>query len=169
MNDQQNIKEIRIGVIGNADSGKSTLIGVLTKNVLDDGRGSARALVMRHPHEIKTGRTSCVTQNYSRMTSADGTVRHTTFIDLAGQERYLKTTVSGIHRCFVDYALVVIGANMGVTRMTEEHLTLSLNLAIPTFIVVTKIDMAPQHILTQTLKEINAALANAVKLYELTS
>ena len=150
--------EIRIGVIGNADSGKSTLIGVLTKNVLDDGRGSARALVMRHPHERETGRTSCVTQNYTRAVDPDGTRRNTTFIDLAGQEKYLKTTVSGIHRCFVDYALVVIGANMGVTRMTEEHLTISLNLAIPTFIVVTKIDMAPPHVRENTLREINTAL-----------
>lgn len=150
--------EIRIGVIGNADSGKSTLIGVLTKNVLDDGRGSARALVMRHPHERETGRTSCVTQNYTRAVDPDGTRRNTTFIDLAGQEKYLKTTVSGIHRCFVDYALVVIGANMGVTRMTEEHLTISLNLAIPTFIVVTKIDMAPTHVRENTLREINTTL-----------
>jgi small GTP-binding protein len=150
--------EVRIGVIGNADSGKSTLIGVLTKNVLDDGRGSARALVMRHPHERETGRTSCVTQNYTRAVDPDGTRRNTTFIDLAGQEKYLKTTVSGIHRCYVDYAIVVIGANMGVTRMTEEHLTISLNLAIPTFIVVTKIDMAPPHVRENTLREINNTL-----------
>jgi len=30
--------EIRIGVIGNVDSGKSTLISVLTNKLLDDGR-----------------------------------------------------------------------------------------------------------------------------------
>jgi GTPase len=28
---------IRIAVIGNVDSGKSTLVGVLTRNTLDDG------------------------------------------------------------------------------------------------------------------------------------
>lgn len=32
-------------VIGNVDSGKSTLVGVLTKGGLDDGRGLARAKV----------------------------------------------------------------------------------------------------------------------------
>ena len=32
----------RIAVIGNVDSGKSTLVGVLTKSIMDDGRGSAR-------------------------------------------------------------------------------------------------------------------------------
>lgn len=29
-------------MIGNVDSGKSTLVGVLTKGIFDDGRGSAR-------------------------------------------------------------------------------------------------------------------------------
>lgn len=43
------------------DSGKSTLIGVLTNATLDDGRGSARALVLKHRHEQENGRTSAVT------------------------------------------------------------------------------------------------------------
>ena len=34
---------VRFEVIGNVDSGKSTLVGVLTKGGLDDGRGLARA------------------------------------------------------------------------------------------------------------------------------
>ncbi|RYY88889.1 hypothetical protein EON63_01580 [archaeon] len=34
--------DTRIAMIGNVDSGKSTLIGVLTNNALDDGRGAAR-------------------------------------------------------------------------------------------------------------------------------
>ena len=37
--------EIRIGVLGNVDSGKSNAIGVI-KNVLDDGKGY-RDLVMK--------------------------------------------------------------------------------------------------------------------------
>ena len=37
------IEELRIGVIGSVDSGKSTLTGVLTKDILDDGRGFARS------------------------------------------------------------------------------------------------------------------------------
>lgn len=39
--------EIRVAVIGNVDSGKSTLVGVLTRGMLDDGRGLARSKVMR--------------------------------------------------------------------------------------------------------------------------
>ena len=50
-----NQTEIRIGVIGNVDVGKSSLISVLTNNILDNGRGSARSQVMKHPHEKTTG------------------------------------------------------------------------------------------------------------------
>jgi sulfate adenylyltransferase subunit 1 (EFTu-like GTPase family) len=34
-----------VAVIGNVDSGKSTLVGVLTRSMLDDGRGLARGKV----------------------------------------------------------------------------------------------------------------------------
>jgi ATPase subunit of ABC transporter with duplicated ATPase domains len=45
------MEEVRYGVIGNVDSGKSTLIGVITNKELDDGRGKARSTILRHPHE----------------------------------------------------------------------------------------------------------------------
>ncbi len=39
----QNIRDYsRIVVAGNVDSGKSTIVGVLTRGTLDDGNGSAR-------------------------------------------------------------------------------------------------------------------------------
>ena len=34
--------DVRIAVIGNVDGGKSTIVGGMTKNVVDDGRGLAR-------------------------------------------------------------------------------------------------------------------------------
>ena len=52
--------DVRIAVIGNVDSGKSTLVGVLTKGVMDDGRGKARAKVFNFEHEQKNGRTSSI-------------------------------------------------------------------------------------------------------------
>ena len=50
--------DVRIAVVGNVDSGKSTLVGVLTKGVKDDGRGSARATVFNTELEKTTGRTT---------------------------------------------------------------------------------------------------------------
>ena len=44
--------------------------------------------------------------------------------------------------------MVVVGANMGVQRMTKEHIGIAMSLKIPIFIVVTKIDLAPTEVLT---------------------
>ncbi len=54
--------DTRIAVIGNVDSGKSTLVGVLTKSIMDDGRGSARKHVFNFSHEQQNGRTSSIGQ-----------------------------------------------------------------------------------------------------------
>ena len=39
------LPDITIATVGNVDSGKSTLVGVLTRSILDDGRGLARSKV----------------------------------------------------------------------------------------------------------------------------
>ena len=52
--------DIRIAVLGNSDSGKSTLISVLTHNELDNGQGRARLNLLRHIHEIQSGHTSSI-------------------------------------------------------------------------------------------------------------
>lgn len=164
-------KEVRVAVIGNVDSGKSTLVGVLTKCALDDGRGLLRKLVFNYSHEKENGRTSSITQEImgfkngkqieperatekklsawtSIMKEADKIV---SLIDLCGHEMYLKTTIFGLTGLVPDYALIVVGANMGVQRMTKEHLGIALALKIPIFIVVTKIDLAPDDIKKQTI------------------
>lgn len=61
--DTGNPMEIRVAVIGNVDSGKSTMVGVLTRSMLDDGRGLARSKVFKHGHEEATGRTSSIGQH----------------------------------------------------------------------------------------------------------
>eukprot|EP00928_Gymnodinium_smaydae_P054542 TRINITY_DN38295_c0_g1_i1.p1 TRINITY_DN38295_c0_g1~~TRINITY_DN38295_c0_g1_i1.p1 ORF type:complete len:501 (+),score=106.63 TRINITY_DN38295_c0_g1_i1:87-1589(+) len=56
------MKELKVATIGNVDSGKSTLVGVLTKGMLDDGRGKARSKVFNFGHEQSNGRTSSIAQ-----------------------------------------------------------------------------------------------------------
>ena len=58
--DDQQCIELRVCVLGSADVGKSTLLGVLTQGQLDNGRGSARLNMFRHLHEVQTGRTSSI-------------------------------------------------------------------------------------------------------------
>lgn len=141
--------EVRIAIAGSVDVGKSSLIGVLTSGALDDGRGSARASVFRHKHERDTGRTSSINSHHIK--HANGV---TSLIDLAGHEKYFKTTVNGLERSLADYMAIIIGANNGILRMTREHFTIAFSLQIPTFIIITKIDMTPDHILTQTADSI---------------
>lgn len=149
------MEEIRIAAIGNVDSAKSTTISVIANNCLDDGKGSARSLILKHPHEKDTGRTSSITQHYIK---TDDTIIG--FVDLAGHEKYLKTTISGLNGYFIDYAMVTIGVDRGIIGMTKEHLAIALALKIPIFIVITKIDIAME----RKLKNIEKRIASIFKL-----
>jgi len=160
--------EVRVAAIGNVDSGKSTLLGVLSSGVLDDGRGSARASVFHHPHERATGRTSSVGHEYIAYdlegnvlshgrktgTTSSGFSKLVELLDLAGHAKYLKTTLFGMTGHHPDYAMLVVGANMGFIGMTKEHLGITLALKMPAMIVVTKVDMCPPNVLADTLAQI---------------
>jgi GTPase len=165
--------EVRIAVVGNVDAGKSTLLGCLTHGILDDGRGHARKSLFRHKHEIESGRTSSVGNDILGFNS-DGTIvnqkdghhgknqdweeicrissKVITFIDLAGHEKYLKTTVFGMTGHAPDFCMLMIGSNMGIVGMTKEHLGLALALNIPVFVVLTKIDMCPPNVYQENLR-----------------
>jgi GTPase len=144
------MKEVRYGVIGNVDSGKSTLIGVIVGKELDDGKGKARSSILRHPHEKKSGRTSSISQNFIKVNEN----KYLNFVDLAGHEKYLKTTIKGITGYYIDYAIIVVGANMGVSYMTREHLSIALAIKLPFIIVITKMDLAPKNVYDNTIKDL---------------
>ncbi|XJO76128.1 hypothetical protein BDV3_006698 [Batrachochytrium dendrobatidis] len=170
----QDLMELRICVVGNVDAGKSTLLGVLTKDALDDGRGKARVNLFRHKHEIESGRTSSVGTEIMGYDSIGRIVTPSmlgkqrlnwndicleaskviTFLDLAGHEKYLKTTVFGMTGCSPDYTMLMVGANAGIIGMTKEHLGLALALQVPVYIVITKTDMCPKNVLESTINQL---------------
>lgn len=168
---QDDFMEIRVAVVGNVDAGKSTLLGVLTHAELDNGRGTARQKLFRHKHEMESGRTSSVGNDIlgydskgAVMNKPDGrgvldweklcrdSSKVVTFIDLAGHERYLKTTIFGMTGHSPDFCMLMVGANAGIIGMTKEHLGLALALNVPVFVVVTKIDMCPPNVLRDNMK-----------------
>ena len=174
---------VKIGVVGNVDSGKSTLVGVLSKGMPDDGRGSARLKVFNYPHEVNNGRTSSVAQeimgfkNNGKQVFASRYVQNknkywaevvkdsdkiVSLIDLCGHEKYLKTTIYGLVGCVPDYVMIIVGANMGLSRMTKEHLGIVLALEIPFFIVMTKVDMVAEETMKKTLKTLNKLMTCSV-------
>ncbi|BGP48599.1 hypothetical protein JCM10450v2_004475 [Rhodotorula kratochvilovae] len=166
--------ESRVAVVGNVDAGKSSLLGVLTRGRLDDGRGRARVALFRHKHEIESGRTSSVgneilgfepngkvivPEEHQRVqdiweTTASKASKVVSFSDLAGHERYLATTLAGLTGTAPDFVLLIVGANAGLIGMSKEHLSVALALSLPIVVVITKIDMTPAPVYEQTVKQL---------------
>jgi GTPase len=160
--------EIRVCVLGAAEAGKSTMLGVLTYGEKDNGRGRSRLNIFRHMHEIQTGRTSCISHEllgfdncgniinykYNEMMTAeeisDRSTKLISFIDLAGLRRYFKTTVQAVSGYSPHYSMLVI-ASGSINAMTIEHLTILKAFKIPFFIVITKIDLTPPDNTIQSL------------------
>jgi GTPase len=168
----EELAELRVAVVGNVDAGKSTMLGVLVKGNLDDGRGRARVNLFRHKHEIESGRTSSVGleimgfdsrgeivgNSHGRKLSWEDIAKRSakviSFSDLAGHERYLRTTVFGMLSSSPNYCLLMVAANNGLIGMSKEHLGIALALNVPVMVIVTKIDICPPHILQETLSQL---------------
>ncbi|KAF7428686.1 hypothetical protein PC9H_007915 [Pleurotus ostreatus] len=175
--------EVRCAVVGNVDSGKSTTLGVLTRaGALDDGRGRARVGLFRHKHEMETGRTSSVGMEILGFNTSGAPILPNTahsndpdtirrekmgweeistqaakivsFIDLAGHERYLKTTLYGLTSGAPSCIILIVGANAGLIGMSKEHLAIGLALGVPIVVCITKIDMTPANVLAETQKQV---------------
>ncbi|MCJ1372036.1 hypothetical protein MMC20_003257 [Loxospora ochrophaea] len=169
--------ETRIAVVGNVDAGKSTMLGVLVKGNLDDGRGKARVNLFRHKHEVESGRTSSVGMEIMGFDTHGDVVGSSvpgrklsweeigkrsakviSFTDLAGHERYLRTTVFGLLSSSPNYCLLMVAANNGLIGMSKEHLGIVLTLNVPVMVVITKIDICPPQILQQTITQLTKIL-----------
>ena len=159
---------------------KSTLIGTLTTSCLDDGRGKCRTSIMKHRHEIESGRTSTAATHLMGFRStgepiagrdqvramkrksedeiARESYRVITLMDLAGHEKYLKTTIHGVSSGFADHALVLVNARHPPTHMTQHHLNLCCSFGIPVIVVFTKVDGCPEHAFKTSKEEVTKML-----------
>jgi len=154
--------ELTFCTLGSVDAGKSSLIGCLISNKLDDGNGSARALVCRYKHELTTGKTSAIsTHSIKNFNKTDKSI---IFVDLCGHEKYLRTTLFGIMGYHPDYAIVIIGANRGILKITREHIKILYHLKIPMIVVITKTDLIDKlHEGMDTKRDGLAKITNDVK------
>jgi len=180
---RENVKNkyinLKVACVGNVDSGKSTILGVLMTNCLDNGRGSARLNIFNFKHEMKSGRTSSIAQhilgfdekgtvvNYDALSRkktwpeiVSNSSKVVTFFDLCGHSAYLKTTILGLTSQVPDIVLLLVGANMGVSKMTKEHMFLCLSLHIPFVVLITKIDICKdrKNVMDDTIKEIKGII-----------
>ncbi|KAG0358964.1 GTP binding protein [Gamsiella multidivaricata] len=177
--DEHHFLEIRVALVGGPDAGKSTLLGRLAHGIADNGRGKARLNLLRHRHEISTGRTSSISHEIMGFTAAGETVNYSTtnisswqqvcessakvvtLLDTCGHPRFLKTTISGLTGHSPDYACLVVDSRVGgVNEMTKEHLALAVALGLPTFVTVTKMDVATRDQLRATVTALMALIRN---------
>ncbi len=168
--------QVNVAVMGHVNAGKSTLTGTLVTGKLDDGNGSLRASIARYLHEVISGRTSSITirilgfndkgeaVNYSLrdpLDEADVTLNSTKIvrlIDLGGHERYLRTTLKGLLGYDINYVMLVVGADDGLSTMGKEHLAVASVLKFPTFIVITKVDKFPKEKVEGIIEDIKKVL-----------
>ena len=175
-NNNNNYVDIKVVVAGSVDAGKSSTVSCITTGCLDNGRGSARSKVFNYIHELKTGRTSSIAQHImgfdnngnplycDEKTSWSDIVNKSrkviSFFDLAGHEKYLKTTILGMSSSYPDICFILISANNGVNNITKEHIFLCITLKIPFVIIINKIDICEdrKNVLENTIASVNKIL-----------
>lgn len=168
--DDRQLLEIRVAILGAADAGKSSLVGVLCYEELDNGRGLARLNLLRHRHEIESGRSSAIAREIIGFTAQGNLINYAssnvssweqianqaakvvTFMDTCGHPKYQKTTIGGLTGDSPDFSCVILSAKYGgLPDVSKEHITLSKLLNVPLMICITKIDITSASELTKTL------------------
>ncbi|KAI1334766.1 GTP-binding protein [Xylariaceae sp. FL0016] len=133
-------EQLRLSITGPTTSGKTTLLVALSTGSLDNGRGSSRLNLLRHRHEVASGRTSSVAQaligyhNEMILSSnvdninewpdihdrADGG-RLVFVSDSAGHPRYQRTTLRAVVGWAPHWMLLCIAANEDPSAATGTH------------------------------------------------
>lgn len=155
------VSNVRVALLGDTGSGKSTLVGVLLHGELDDCNGKARSGLLKHPHEMVTGKTSSIYQeiigfdsnkhliNFSSCSSITDIIKSSkmlmTLIDLAGFHRFIKTTINGLFFYNPHLVIINISSDTSLSLTTKEHLYLALLLELDIIIVINKIDLLKNH------------------------
>lgn len=163
--------EVTVLMGGSVDAGKSSTLGCLISGEKDDGRGKSRLKIFNNKEEIKSGRTMTLAhhilgldatgepiydENNTWADIVNQSKKLIKFVDLAGHEKYAKTTYRGYILIKTGISFIMVGGNMGMTNMTREHIFLCINLRIPFCFVVTKMDLCEnrKNVFEETIKSI---------------
>lgn len=152
-------KHLIVGTIGHVDHGKSTLLGSLTTGMPDDGKGKTRIFSDFLPHEIERGLSAELSHLIYGFTETGETLlmrnpldkkemaslidqchKFVSFVDCPGHAPWLRTTIRGILGQKIDYALLTISAEDGITPITKEHLGIAFGMRYPVIVAITMTD-----------------------------
>ncbi len=137
------MKHLILGTAGHVDHGKTTLVKALTGVDTD-----------RLPEEKARGMT--IELGFASLKLPSGTVLGV--VDMPGHERFIKHMAAGAGG--VDIALLVIAADEGIMRQTEEHLEILELLGIKEAVVaLTKSDLVDEEWLLMVREDIQDRLS----------
>ncbi len=173
---ENNTNNLIIGTAGHVDHGKSTLIGSLVTGESDNGNGGTRAYLDVQPHEVDRGLSADL--SYAAYGFSDGDINHMdnpnrnsdrskiveesdrviSFVDTVGHEPWLRTTIRGLVGQRIDYGLIVVAADDGITQTTREHLGLLIATELPVIVSITKTDMVSEERVNEVELEVEKLL-----------
>ena len=97
-------KEYRIILLGDHHVGKSTLLGYLTYQLKDDGKGGLRNRIANHKHELENEMTSSLT-----IKSFNYKENRYIWIDTPGNDKYKKTRHFALESYYPNLVIFVCG------------------------------------------------------------
>ncbi|RLM97542.1 GTPBP1 family GTP-binding protein [Haloarcula sp. Atlit-7R] len=173
---------IVVGTAGHVDHGKSTLVGSLVTGDADDGEGGTRGFLDVQPHEVERGLSANLSYGVygfdddgapirmdnphrkdDRARVVEESDRLVSFVDTVGHEPWLRTTIRGLVGQKLDYGLLTVAADDGVTETTREHLGILLATDLPTIVAITKTDLVDQERVAEVERSVEQALREVDK------
>ncbi len=86
-----------------------------------------------------------------------------TLIDLAGDRKYLRTTIYGVTGYNPHYCVLMVNARQGPTAVSKEHLGLALALEIPLFVLISKADLVSDSRLKRVVQSVEELIRGLEK------
>ncbi|EMA17214.1 GTPBP1 family GTP-binding protein [Haloarcula amylolytica] len=173
---------IVVGTAGHVDHGKSTLVGSLVTGDADDGEGGTRGFLDVQPHEVDRGLSADLSYGVygfdedgepirmdnphrkdDRARVVEASDRLVSFVDTVGHEPWLRTTIRGLVGQKLDYGLLTVAADDGVTETTREHLGILLATDLPTIVAITKTDLVDAERVAEVERSVEQALREVDK------
>jgi elongation factor 1-alpha len=174
-------QHITVGVCGHVAHGKSTLIATLMTGE-PDKNGKAWLYLNVLPHEIERGLSADLhyalygfekgkvlnlkhpLDKKERARIVEKAEKIISFVDTVGHEPWLRTTIRGLVGQNLDYGLLVIAADDGVTHITREHLGIMLGMNLPIIICITKIDKVGERRIKEVEEQIEELLKHVGRI-----